>query len=37
MVAMILGLHDEMPDHASDALAVALCHALAPPLLRVAG
>jgi crossover junction endodeoxyribonuclease RuvC len=37
MVAMILGLDDEMPDHASDALAVALCHALAPPLLRVAG
>ena len=25
------------PSHASDALAVAICHALAPPLLRVAG
>jgi Holliday junction resolvasome RuvABC endonuclease subunit len=23
------------PDHAADALAVAICHALAPPLLRV--
>jgi crossover junction endodeoxyribonuclease RuvC len=37
MVAIILGLDGEMPDHASDALAVAVCHALAPPLLRVAG
>ena len=37
MVRMILGL-DELPrpDHASDALAVAICHALAPPLLRAA-
>jgi Holliday junction resolvasome RuvABC endonuclease subunit len=25
------------PTHASDALAVAICHALAPPLLRIAG
>jgi crossover junction endodeoxyribonuclease RuvC len=25
------------PDHAADALAVAICHALAPPLLRIAG
>jgi crossover junction endodeoxyribonuclease RuvC len=25
------------PSHASDALAVAICHALAPPLLRIAG
>jgi crossover junction endodeoxyribonuclease RuvC len=25
------------PDHAADALAVAICHALAPPLLRLAG
>jgi crossover junction endodeoxyribonuclease RuvC len=37
MVRMILGVDDEMSDHASDALAVAVCHALAPPLLRVAG
>ncbi len=37
MVRMILGVEDEMSDHASDALAVAVCHALAPPLLRVAG
>jgi crossover junction endodeoxyribonuclease RuvC len=38
MVKAILGL-DEVPspNHASDALAVAICHALAPPLLRVAG
>ena len=36
MVKAILGL-DELPtpDHAADALAVAICHALAPPLLRV--
>jgi crossover junction endodeoxyribonuclease RuvC len=35
MVKAILGL-DEMPapTHAADALAVAICHALAPPLLR---
>jgi len=25
------------PSHAADALAVAICHALAPPLLRIAG
>ena len=25
------------PNHAADALAVAICHALAPPLLRLAG
>jgi crossover junction endodeoxyribonuclease RuvC len=25
------------PNHAADALAVAICHAMAPPLLRVAG
>jgi crossover junction endodeoxyribonuclease RuvC len=37
MVKAILGL-DEVPtpNHASDALAVAICHALAPPLLRIA-
>ena len=36
MVKAILGL-DEAPEpsHAADALAVAICHALAPPLLRV--
>ena len=33
MVKAILGLADApQPDHAADALAVALCHALAPPL-----
>jgi crossover junction endodeoxyribonuclease RuvC len=38
MVKAILGL-DELPqpDHAADALAVAICHATAPPLLREAG
>ena len=38
MVMLILGL-DAEPDstHAADALAVAICHALAPPLLEVAG
>jgi crossover junction endodeoxyribonuclease RuvC len=38
MVKAILGL-DELPtpDHASDALAVAICHALAPPLMRLVG
>jgi len=37
MVAAILGLHDlPRPNHAADALAVAICHALAPPLLREA-
>jgi crossover junction endodeoxyribonuclease RuvC len=37
MVKMILGFDERMSDHASDALAVAVCHALAPPLLRAAG
>jgi crossover junction endodeoxyribonuclease RuvC len=37
MVRLVLGLDGE-PDstHAADALAVAVCHALAPPLLEVA-
>jgi len=36
MVKTILGLEElPRPDHASDALAVAICHALAPPLLRM--
>ena len=34
----ILGLETEPSStHAADALAVAICHALAPPLLRIAG
>jgi crossover junction endodeoxyribonuclease RuvC len=38
MVKAILGLDEPpRPDHAADALAVAICHALAPPLLRAAG
>jgi len=38
MVRAILGLQeDPSPSHAADALAVAICHALAPPLLRIAG
>jgi crossover junction endodeoxyribonuclease RuvC len=38
MVKAILSLQaDPTPSHASDALAVAICHALAPPLLRIAG
>jgi crossover junction endodeoxyribonuclease RuvC len=38
MVKAILGLNAEpTPTHAADALAVAICHALAPPLLRIAG
>jgi crossover junction endodeoxyribonuclease RuvC len=38
MVKAILGLEElPRPNHAADALAVAICHALAPPLLRVAG
>ncbi|HLX21168.1 MAG TPA: crossover junction endodeoxyribonuclease RuvC [Gaiellaceae bacterium] len=38
MVKAILGLHElPTPNHASDALAVAICHALAPPLLKLAG
>jgi crossover junction endodeoxyribonuclease RuvC len=38
MVKTILSL-DAVPEpnHAADALAVAICHALAPPLLRAAG
>ena len=37
MVSSILGLRaPPAPSHASDALAVAICHALAPPLLRLA-
>jgi crossover junction endodeoxyribonuclease RuvC len=35
MVKAILGLAEvPTPNHAADALAVAICHALAPPLLR---
>ncbi|HUI35902.1 MAG TPA: crossover junction endodeoxyribonuclease RuvC [Gaiellaceae bacterium] len=35
MVATILGLKKPpTPHHAADALAVAICHALAPPLLK---
>ena len=38
MVMAILGLRKAPSSHhASDALAVAICHALAPPLLRAAG
>jgi crossover junction endodeoxyribonuclease RuvC len=38
MVRAILGLSEPPePHHAADALAVAICHALAPPLLRAAG
>ncbi len=38
MVKAILGLEElPTPNHASDALAVAICHALAPPLLKLAG
>jgi crossover junction endodeoxyribonuclease RuvC len=38
MVKAILSLHAlPTPTHASDALAVAICHALAPPLLRISG
>jgi crossover junction endodeoxyribonuclease RuvC len=38
MVKAILGLTaPPAPDHAADALAVAICHALAPRVLRVAG
>jgi crossover junction endodeoxyribonuclease RuvC len=37
MVKMILGLSEiPTPHHAADALAVAICHAMAPPLLRLA-
>ena len=38
MVKTILALPTvPTPNHAADALAVAICHALAPPLLRMAG
>ena len=38
MVKAILGMHElPAPDHAADALAVAICHALAPPLLKAVG
>jgi crossover junction endodeoxyribonuclease RuvC len=38
MVKAILALPElPRPNHAADALAVAICHALAPPLLRIAG
>jgi crossover junction endodeoxyribonuclease RuvC len=38
MVMAILGLRTPpTPQHASDALAVAICHALAPDLLRAVG
>ena len=38
MVKVILGLPAiPTPNHAADALAVAICHALAPPLLRMTG
>jgi crossover junction endodeoxyribonuclease RuvC len=37
MVMAILGLKKPpTPNHAADALAVAICHALAPPLLKIA-
>jgi crossover junction endodeoxyribonuclease RuvC len=38
MVKALLGLPEPpTPNHAADALAVAICHALSPPLLRLAG
>jgi crossover junction endodeoxyribonuclease RuvC len=38
MVKAILGLAETpTPHHAADALAVAICHALAPPLMALAG
>jgi crossover junction endodeoxyribonuclease RuvC len=38
MVKTLLALHEPpRPTHAADALAVAICHVLASPLLRVAG
>jgi Holliday junction resolvasome RuvABC endonuclease subunit len=38
MVRAILAMDaNPTPNHAADALAVAICHALAPPLLRIAG
>jgi crossover junction endodeoxyribonuclease RuvC len=36
MVKAILALEElPSPDHAADALAVAICHAMAPPLLKL--
>jgi crossover junction endodeoxyribonuclease RuvC len=32
-----VGADARTANHAADALAVAICHALAPPLLRIAG
>ena len=32
---VLLGSRERMSNHASDALAVALCHVLASPLLKV--
>jgi crossover junction endodeoxyribonuclease RuvC len=38
MVKAILAMSEEpRPTHAADALAVAICHALAPPLLKMVG
>jgi crossover junction endodeoxyribonuclease RuvC len=38
MVRAVLGLSElPQPHHAADALAVAICHALAPPLVALAG
>jgi len=38
MVRAILGLEElPTPNHAADALAVAICHALSPPLLKLVG
>ena len=38
MVKVILGMQTlPTPNHAADALAVAICHALAPPLLKLVG
>ena len=38
MVRAILAMDSNpTPSHAADALAVAICHALAPPLMRIAG
>src|SRR4051812_28228557 len=38
MVKTILALETlPTPNHAADALAVAICHALAPPLLKLVG
>jgi crossover junction endodeoxyribonuclease RuvC len=36
MVKAILALEEvPTPNHAADALAVAICHALAPPLMKL--